>query len=248
MVCSSQTSCNIQVNYRALVWALVVSSQCSAVVSLSSTGTLDPAAWPGGSLRQDYYMVTPSAVTFWGHPQIGAFEVPAEGREPDGCPVAAGVGRIHYSPADAQTRAVHWCTISVRCHHGRLQVKFTKGQTESSWPLISGRQEMVYVNTVGPRFETRAEIRSYKGSIGHVVGMTAGNEWMLCEELQADAGDLSLAKLDRLCCCDNACNGLSNHPQGALQEYLENKHLVVADVTAAVVYQLVEGLTKARGR
>lgn len=50
-------------------------------------------------------------------------------------------------------------------------------------------QEMVYVNTVGPRFETRAEIRSYRG-IGHVVGMTAGHEWMLCEELQAGRGPL----------------------------------------------------------
>ena len=33
-----------QVNYRALVWALVVSSQCKSVVSLSSTGTLHPAS------------------------------------------------------------------------------------------------------------------------------------------------------------------------------------------------------------
>ena len=32
-----------KVNYRALVWALVVSSQCKSVVSLSSTGTLHPA-------------------------------------------------------------------------------------------------------------------------------------------------------------------------------------------------------------
>ena len=31
-----------EVNYRALIWALVVTSQCSAVVSLSSTGTLHP--------------------------------------------------------------------------------------------------------------------------------------------------------------------------------------------------------------
>lgn len=30
----------------------------------------------------------------------------------------------------------------------------------------SGGEEMVYVNTVGPRFETRAEIRSYRGGLG----------------------------------------------------------------------------------
>lgn len=44
-----------QVNYPALVWALVVSSQCKSVVSLSSTGTLHPAprhgGWLGSTLR-----------------------------------------------------------------------------------------------------------------------------------------------------------------------------------------------------
>ena len=45
-----------------------------------------------------------------------------------------------------------------------------------------------------------------------------------------------------LCCCDNACNGLSRHPAGALQEYLENKQLV-AETTTAVVQQLVQGLS-----
>lgn len=216
-----------EVNYRALVWALVVSSQCSAVVSLSSTGTLHPDDIPVGSMlaAEDYYMVTPSAMTFWGHPKIGSFQAPEE-----------GVGRIHYSPADPEMRK-DWMTRIQRILQavpGKAngKVKFAKGQSASSWPLVQG-EEMVYVNTVGPRFETRAEIRSYRG-IGHVVGMTAGNEWMLCEELQVP--------YFLLCCCDNACNGLSKHPQGALQEYLDNKQ-VVADVTAAVVYQLVDGLT-----
>lgn len=32
---------------------------------------------------------------------------------------------------------------------------------QMAFPMV---QEMVYVNTVGPRFETRAEIRSYRGA------------------------------------------------------------------------------------
>ena len=28
---------------------------------------------------KDYYMVTPQAMTFWGHEKIGAFEAPEEG-------------------------------------------------------------------------------------------------------------------------------------------------------------------------
>jgi len=35
-------------------------------------------------LRQDYYMVTPSAMTFWGHPKIGSFQAPEEGEGWDG--------------------------------------------------------------------------------------------------------------------------------------------------------------------
>ncbi|CAK9013784.1 Probable S-methyl-5'-thioinosine phosphorylase (5'-methylthioinosine phosphorylase) (MTI phosphorylase) (MTIP), partial [Durusdinium trenchii] len=70
-----------EVNYRALVWALVVESQCQAVVSLSSTGTLHPEEIPVGSMlsAEDYYMVTPQATTFWGHKQIGSFEPPDRG-------------------------------------------------------------------------------------------------------------------------------------------------------------------------
>lgn len=85
-----------QVNYQALVWALVVCSKCTAVVSLSSTGTLHPEEIPVGSMLsvEDYYMVTPKPVTFWGHQQVGAFEVPEK-----------GVGRIHYSPAEPNARA-----------------------------------------------------------------------------------------------------------------------------------------------
>lgn len=219
-----------EVNFKALVWALAVTSECSGVVALSSTGTLHPDTIPVGSVvaADDYYMVNPQPVTFWGHEKIGSFETPE-----------AGVGRIHYSPANPQDeRRVAWSVRVQGALHGvlarvREKVKFAQGQTASSWPLIP-QKETVYVNTVGPRFETRAEIRSYRG-IGDIVGMTCGNEWILCEELQVP--------YFVICFCDNACNGLSMHPQGALQEYLENK-AAIGEVTSAIVYQLVEELSK----
>ncbi|CAE7232668.1 GIP [Symbiodinium microadriaticum] len=102
-------------------------------------------------------MVNPQPVTFWGHEKIGSFETPE-----------AGVGRIHYSPANPQDeRRVAWSVRVQGALHGvlarvREKVKFAQGQTASSWPLIP-QKETVYVNTVGPRFETRAEIRSYRG-------------------------------------------------------------------------------------
>merc|ERR1712100_656947 len=93
---------------------------------------------------------------------------------------------------------------------------------------------IVYVNSIGPRFETRAEIRAYQ-AVGHVVGMTCSKEWALCEELEVP--------YCLVCFCDNACNGLSTHPGGALQEYLDHKQSI-ASVTSAVVQQLVKEFSR----
>jgi len=219
-----------EVNFKALIWALVVAGKCSGVMALGSAGTLQPETIPVGSVvaATDYYMVDKGAVTFWGQEGIGSFDTPAD-----------GFGRIHYSPANPLDQARNDFATRIQgalqpvLSRAREKVKFAEGQTASTWPLVPGR-DTVYVNTVGPRFETRAEIRSYRG-IGDVVGMTCGNEWILCEELQVP--------YFVICFCDNACNGLSTHPQGALQEYLENK-AAIGDVTSAVVYSLVDEFSK----
>eukprot|EP00930_Biecheleria_cincta_P027558 TRINITY_DN19334_c0_g3_i1.p1 TRINITY_DN19334_c0_g3~~TRINITY_DN19334_c0_g3_i1.p1 ORF type:complete len:321 (+),score=46.98 TRINITY_DN19334_c0_g3_i1:31-963(+) len=230
-----------EVNYRALIWALVVEAKCCAVVALGSSGTLHPNTIPVGSvvMADDYYMVRPEPITFWGHSKIGSFEAP-EG----------GAGRIHYTPANpVETSWTDWLrriqealrpvfpTVSDK-------VKLAQGQSPESWPCLGSpnpgqelEDSMVYVNTVGPRFETRAEIRAYRG-VGHVVGMTCGREWALCEELSVP--------YCLICFCDNACNGLSTHPAGALQEYLDHKN-AITDVTGAVVRQLVAELSKPTG-
>ena len=57
----------------------------------------------------------------------------------------------------------------------------------------------MYVQTKGPRFETKAEIRYFQ-TVGDVVGMTGGHEATVC----ADAG----LKYAMMCLVDNLCNGL----------------------------------------
>merc|ERR1719277_1505387 len=120
------------------------------------------------------------------------------------------------------------------------KLRMARGQTRASWPCNGHAEEAieehpcVYVNTVGPRFETRAEIRSYRDLGGAVVGMTCGYEWALCSELLMPYALLSVV--------DNACNGLSTHPGGALQEYLDHKQNI-GEVTGALVKALVTGLT-----
>lgn len=228
-----------EVNYRALVWALVVQSDCKGgIVAIGSTGTLDPEGVPVGSvvMADDYYMVRTEPITFWGQKGVGIFEKPGDGE-----------GRIHYTPANPCDGA--WLAFRRRVQQVlqpvlasvSAHVKLAKGQTAELWPAVHshspGRDlddSLVYVSTVGPRFETRAEIRAYQ-RVGHVVGMTCGREWALCEELQVP--------YCLVCFCDNACNGLSIHPGGALEEYLEHKQSI-SNVTNAVIQSLVADFSR----
>jgi purine nucleoside phosphorylase len=228
-----------EVNYKALIWALAVESNCKGgIIAMGSTGTLDPERIPVGSvvMADDYYMVRPEPLSFWGHASIGSFEAPANGE-----------GRIHYTPADPSDE--QWTSFRRRVQSA-LQpllagfgdsVRLAAGQTNELWPcahsLSPGKDlndSIVYVNTIGPRFETRAEIRAYQG-VGHIVGMTCGREWALCEELSVP--------YCLVCFCDNACNGLSTHPGGALQEYLDHKKKI-SSVTSAVIQKLVDQFSR----
>mmetsp|Transcript_76114 Transcript_76114/g.199638 ORF Transcript_76114/g.199638 Transcript_76114/m.199638 type:complete len:195 (+) Transcript_76114:2-586(+) len=187
-------------------------------------------------MADDYYRVRPSPLsTFWGNEKIGSFAVP------DG----NGVGRVHFTPADALDE--RWLDLRKVVQEILKpvpplyadQVKMAKGQTPESWPCIGDHKpgaeledSAIYVQSEGPRFETRAEIREYR-NVGHFVGMTCGREWALVEEL--------CLPYVLICFCDNACNGLSTHPRGALEEYKEHKEAVLG-ITSAVVEALVTGL------
>eukprot|EP00187_Rhodella_violacea_P001797 CAMPEP_0174887438 /NCGR_PEP_ID=MMETSP0167-20121228/2675_1 /TAXON_ID=38298 /ORGANISM="Rhodella maculata, Strain CCMP736" /LENGTH=254 /DNA_ID=CAMNT_0016123901 /DNA_START=44 /DNA_END=808 /DNA_ORIENTATION=- len=70
----------------------------------------------------------------------------------------------------------------------------------ASFPALPLRAaDATYVNTVGPRFETPAEVRVLKGC-GEVVGMTAGVEAVLGREIGLEYA--------MVCMVDNFANGL----------------------------------------
>jgi len=227
-----------EVNYRAMVWCLHLCS-VKRVVALSSTGTLHPKDIPVGSvvMPDDFYMTKPDPMTFWPHPAMGTFAADAENGQ---------VGRIHFAPAIKEDTA--WTGLRAQVQKmlnpvlsapACEKLHMGRGQTRETWPCHWTQDSSVedppsvYVNTIGPRFETRAEIRSYRDLGGSVVGMTCGYEWMLCSELMLPYVLVSVV--------DNACNGLSTYPGGALQEYLDHKGSIT-EVTAALIQALVTGL------
>ncbi len=86
----------------------------------------------------------------------------------------------------------------------------------------------VYIQTTGPRLETRAEIQLLR-RFGDVVGMTMANEATISEELSIPYASI--------CSVDNYCHGISDTPLSA-EEILRNarsnmekvKNLVLAIV------------------
>ena len=72
--------------------------------------------------------------------------------------------------------------------------------------------EGIYIQTTGPRLETRAEI-NLLGHFGDIVGMTMANEATLAEELSIPYASI--------CSVDNYCHGISQTPLKA-EEILRN--------------------------
>lgn len=230
-----------EVNTHAICWALGVECKCSGgILALGNAGTLHPETVPVGSvlMADDYYRVRPAPLsTFWGNEKVGAFAVP------DG----DGVGRVHCTPADPSSE--QWLDLRkvvqeiLQPMRPSDQVKLAEGQTPESWPCIGDHKpgdaledSAIYVQTEGPRCETRAEVRHYK-SLGHIVGMTCGREWALTEEL--------CLPYVLLCFCDSACNGLSAHPQGSAGEREEHAE-AAKHVASTIIEALVTGLPKAK--
>jgi purine nucleoside phosphorylase len=77
---------------------------------------------------------------------------------------------------------------------------------------IPVRKGGVYIQTMGPRLETRAEIMALR-QFGHLVGMTMASEATLC-------GELSLPYA-ALCSIDNFANGIADIPL-TMEEIVEN--------------------------
>lgn len=218
------------INFHALVWALK-DAGVQRVIAFGSAGTLHPDRIPVGSvlMPDDYFMAIPEASTFWPHPSIGAFGA-EEGQ----------LGRMHYTPAAkddtawVEARKAVQASLNTAFAEVKDTVNLCKDQTPETWPCFGTTDVLeqpisTYVQTAGPRFETRSEIRHY-ARCGDVVGMTCGKEWALCNEL--------LIPYVLVCSIENSCNGLSRHPEGALQEYLDHKGKV-----ATVIKSLIAAMT-----
>jgi purine nucleoside phosphorylase len=68
---------------------------------------------------------------------------------------------------------------------------------------VTVAREGIYIQTIGPRLETKAEIAMLRG-FGDVVGMTMAHEATLCQEV-----GLVYASI---CSVDNYCHGMSDTP------------------------------------
>lgn len=101
----------------------------------------------------------------------------------------------------------------------------TTWREHASTPIVDGG---VYVQTRGPRFETRAEVRAL-ARLGDVVGMTIAAECILTRE----AG-IAYASV---CVVDNLANGLASEPL-AIEEFragvAANQAHLIADLDAVL--------------
>jgi 5'-methylthioadenosine phosphorylase len=97
--------------------------------------------------------------------------------------------------------------------------------SESALPLVDGG---VYVQAVGPRFETPAEIRFF-ASVGDLVGMTLASECIIAAEL-----GLAYAAV---CAVDNLANGMGSAeltPEEHLTGVVANRDRVLAGMQATL--------------
>jgi purine nucleoside phosphorylase len=81
-----------------------------------------------------------------------------------------------------------------------LAARLGKACLESGLKALRGG---TYIQTTGPRLETRAEIRMLK-RFGDVIGMTMASEATLCAEYSIPYASL--------CSVDNYCNGIAKEP------------------------------------
>ncbi|WP_455392065.1 MTAP family purine nucleoside phosphorylase [[Eubacterium] cellulosolvens] len=94
---------------------------------------------------------------------------------------------------------------------------------------INMRFNGIYIQTQGPRLETKAEIQMLK-NFGDVVGMTMASEATLAKEL-----DLSYANVSVI---DNFCNGLTSEPL-SIQALKANQEKNCENITK-IIHELIK--------
>ena len=107
-----------------------------------------------------------------------------------------------------------------------------------AWRASSGTELIdggVYAQTVGPRFETPAEVRAL-ARVADVVGMTLAAETVLARE-----SGLAYAAV---CSVDNLANGIAEEPL-TVEEYRRGRDRTAATLKAALETVLTALVTKA---
>src|SRR5437899_1746452 len=109
---------------------------------------------------------------------------------------------------------------------GAVRAAFVTAAKEARATVHDGG---TYVQTTGPRLETRAEVAHFK-QIGVVVGMTMASEATLASELGIPYASL--------CTVDNFCNGIVDEP--LTFEKIRETQRQNADLTRTVVGKALE--------
>ena len=89
-----------------------------------------------------------------------------------------------------------------------------------------------YIQTTGPRLETKAEIGMFE-NYGHIIGMTMASEATLCMEY-----DIPYASL---CSIDNYCNGIVRTPL-TMQEINSNVAKNIKTIEEVIKMLIVRGI------
>ncbi|MDR2018476.1 MAG: MTAP family purine nucleoside phosphorylase [Syntrophobacterales bacterium] len=115
-------------------------------------------------------------------------------------PAALVLPHDFISPWDVPTMFDHEMRFTVPEMDTALRSHLEGVCRELGFDVVDGG---VYIQTKGPRLETKAEIR-YLRRLGDIVGMTMASEATLCTEVGLH--------YTSLCSVDNYCNGISKVP------------------------------------
>jgi 5'-methylthioadenosine phosphorylase len=117
---------------------------------------------------------------------------------------------------------VHYTIPTMDSGYAQRMYKISTGQSMET--ILGG----VYVQTTGPRFETRAEINELK-RIGDVVGMTMASEATLCIEQSIPYVSY--------CSVDNFCNGILKAPLTVeeVEEHIRHNKGVIESIIQTIL-------------
>ncbi|MFH1234956.1 MAG: MTAP family purine nucleoside phosphorylase [Candidatus Diapherotrites archaeon] len=107
-----------------------------------------------------------------------------------------------------------------------MRIKMLEAAKKLNIELVDGG---VYMQTTGPRLETKAEVRMFS-QFADVIGMTMASEAMLCQEMGLEYG--------AICSVDNFAHGLSESVPS------HSQIVEMASRNADKMWQIVEEIAK----